>query len=66
VITQRESKKITEAIASNLGQRFCTNCRLTRDAEGGLWTVYQGGLRRRWKCKECADNVQKRQALKGG
>jgi transposase-like protein len=50
--TDRELINATEAIAKNLGVKFCTQCNLTRPVEGGkVFTLVNG--RTRWKCATC-------------
>jgi hypothetical protein len=49
----RELINATQAIAKNLGVKFCTQCNLTRPVEGGKVKVLING-RTRWKCSTCA------------
>jgi hypothetical protein len=56
----RKLVKITERLADEHGVRFCTNCNATRPKEGGVWVVYQNGLRRRWKCGTCVRAAKER------
>lgn len=60
--TSRKLVKINDNIANDFGVRYCTNCNLTRNAEGGKWIVYANGLRRRWKCAGCVDSEKRREA----
>lgn len=50
--TDRELINATEAIAKNLGVKFCTQCNMTRSVEGGKTVTLSNG-RTRWKCLTC-------------
>lgn len=43
------------AATSITGQRFCTNCRMNQNANGGIWKTSLNGRNRRWKCQLCVD-----------
>jgi transposase-like protein len=51
--TTRELINATQAIAKNLGVKFCTQCNLTRPVDGGKTVTLING-RTRWKCSTCA------------
>lgn len=63
MIQNWESKLLTKATENATNTRFCSNCNMTRNAQGGTWKIIQGGLRRRWKCEECTI-VQKQKATR--
>ena len=55
--TSRQLLRATQAIAKNLGVRFCVKCNLTRAVEGGKLKVLAGG-RTRWECATCAAKMK--------
>ena len=52
--TTRHLIKVTEAIAKNLGVKFCTQCNLTKPVEGGKVRTLSNG-RTRWMCVMCTN-----------
>ena len=38
---------------SPAGNRYCSNCRATRNSEDGYWKIIMNGRNRRWVCSEC-------------
>jgi hypothetical protein len=56
--TYRELARATEAIAKNMGIRFCTKCNLTRPVEGGRSKLLSNG-RTRWECSYCVSKRTK-------
>lgn len=63
MITPYQQKQLTKATENATSTRFCSNCNMTRNGQGGTWKIIQGGLRRRWKCEECTI-VQKQKAAR--
>ena len=53
-------KNISNKIEKEFGVRYCTNCASTQPVEGGKWTIYNNGLRRRWKCAKCIKTGEER------
>lgn len=48
----RDLLRATEAIAKNLGVKYCTQCNRTQSVEGGKVFMLSNG-RTRWKCAVC-------------
>jgi hypothetical protein len=64
---EKKVKKLriaADKLADEHGVRYCTNCMQTKRVENGKWTVYDNGLRRRWKCAPCVAKIKARQDLK--
>ncbi|NBP36708.1 MAG: hypothetical protein EBV01_15125 [Betaproteobacteria bacterium] len=38
--------------------RFCTHCQSQKEATGGMWIIFAGGIKRRWLCQGCAAKHQ--------
>jgi hypothetical protein len=49
------SRNLEPAEPSPSGERYCSNCGLTKNAEGGYWKLFSSKLKRRWVCKQCAE-----------
>jgi rubredoxin len=58
------TKKSIEATGQISEEMLCQNCKTKKKSNNGSWLVFDGGLRRKWKCKECTYNVQKPKATK--
>ena len=41
-----------------LGDKFCTQCKTSCPAEGGIQLVAADGMHQRWICKRCKDHAQ--------
>jgi hypothetical protein len=38
---------------SPAGDRYCSNCSLTKNSQGGYWKIIANGKNRRWLCSSC-------------
>jgi len=55
--SSRKLVRTTQAIAEQLGVRFCTKCHLTRATFGGKTKPLANG-RSRWECAECVEKTK--------
>lgn len=49
---RKQLVRVTHAIASEYGVRYCTKCNRTRPAEGGRTKLITNG-KTRWECAGC-------------
>lgn len=50
----------TKAAEKITGKRFCNNCRIYQQIDGGFWIASANGMRRRWKCAGCICRAKER------
>jgi len=57
MITKQEKTKITAAVDSYMGRKYCSNCQSYQPLLKGKWIRTKSKNGGRWKCQSCMERM---------